>query len=57
MLQEHEIKQVGMFTKHEQLILDLISGHQALRKQRLDNYATVLLRGKQAMKERNLEKA
>ena len=29
MLQEHEAKQEGMFTKHEKLVLDLISGHQA----------------------------
>ena len=36
MLQEHEIKHEGMFTKHEKLILDLISEHQALLKQRLD---------------------
>ena len=28
MLQEHETKQEGMFTKHEKLVLDLISGHQ-----------------------------
>ena len=30
MLQEHEIKHEGMFTKHEKLVLDQISGHQAL---------------------------
>ena len=36
MLQEHKTKQEGMFTKHEKLVLDLISGHQALLKQRLD---------------------
>ena len=30
MLQEHETKQEGMFTKHEKLIVDVISGHQAL---------------------------
>ena len=35
-LQEHETKQEGMFTKHEKSVLDLISGHQALLKQRLD---------------------
>ena len=29
-------KQEGMFTKHETLVLDLISGHQALLHQRLD---------------------
>ena len=32
MLQEHETKQEGMFTKHEKLIVDVISGHQALLK-------------------------
>ena len=36
MLQEHETKQEGMFTKHEKSVLDLISGYQALLKQRLD---------------------
>ena len=36
MLQEHETKQEGMFTKYEKLVLDLISGHQALLKERLD---------------------
>ena len=36
MLEEHETKQEGMFTKHEKSVLDLISGHQALLKQRLD---------------------
>ena len=36
MLQEHETKQEGMFTKHEKLVLDLILGHQALLKERLD---------------------
>ena len=36
MLQEHETKQEGIFTKHKKSILDLISGHQALLKQRLD---------------------
>ena len=35
-LQEHETKQEGMFTKHEKSVLDLISEHQALLKQRLD---------------------
>ena len=28
--QEHETRQKGMFTKHERLALDLVSGHQAL---------------------------
>ena len=36
MLQEHETKQEGMFTKHKKSVLDLISRHQALLKQRLD---------------------
>ena len=36
MLQEYETKQEGMFTKHEKSVLDLILGHQALLKQRLD---------------------
>ena len=35
-LQEHENKQEGMFTKHKEMVLDLISGHQVLLKQRLD---------------------
>ena len=36
MLQENETKQEEVFPKHKKLVLDLISGHQALRKQRLD---------------------
>ena len=36
MLQERETKQKGMFTKHEKYVLDLISGYQALLKQRLE---------------------
>ena len=36
MLQEHETKQEGVFTKHKKLVLDLISGHQALLKESLD---------------------
>ena len=36
MLQEHETKQEGMFTKHEKSLLYLISGYQALLKQTLD---------------------
>ena len=36
MLQEHEIKQEGKFTKHKKSVLNLISRHQALLKQRLD---------------------
>ena len=36
MLQEHETKQEEMFTEHENSVLDLISGHRALLKQRLD---------------------
>ena len=34
--QEQETKQERMFTKHEKSVLDLISGHRALLKQRLD---------------------
>ena len=36
MLQENETKQEEVFPKHKKLVLDLISRHQALRKQRLD---------------------
>ena len=36
MLQEHETKQEEMFKKHEKFILDLMAGHQALLKQRLE---------------------
>ena len=36
MLQEHETKPEGVFAKHEKFVLDLISGHQTLLKQRLD---------------------
>ena len=36
MLQEHETKQEGIFTKHEKSVLDLTLRHQALLKQRLD---------------------
>ena len=36
LLQEHEYKQEGMFIKQEKSVLDLISGHQALLKQKLD---------------------
>ena len=32
MLQEHETKQEGIFTKDEKLVLDLILRHQALLK-------------------------
>ena len=35
MLQKHGAKQEGMFTKDEKLVLDLISVHQALLKERL----------------------
>ena len=35
MLQEHESKQKEMFTKHQNLLLDLISGHPALLNLRL----------------------
>ena len=36
MLQEHETKHERMFTKHKKSVLDPISGHQTLLKQRLD---------------------
>ena len=36
MLQEHQAKQEGVFTKLEKSVLDQISGHQALLKQKLD---------------------
>ena len=42
MLHEHETKQKGMFTKHEKLVLDLISGHQALLKQRHEQLCDTL---------------
>ena len=42
MLQEHETKQQRMFAKHEKLVLDLISGHQELLKQRLDQLCNSL---------------
>lgn len=35
-LQKHETKQKEMFTKHEKLVLYLISGHQGLLKQIVD---------------------
>ena len=35
-LANFKTKQEGMFTKHEKLVSDLISGHQTLLKQRLD---------------------
>ena len=41
MLQKHETKQEGMFTKHEKLVSDLISGHQALLKQSPDSLISV----------------
>ena len=36
MLQEHETKPEGVFANHEKFVLDLISGHQTLLKQSLD---------------------
>ena len=45
MLQEHEAKKEGMFTKHEKLVSDLISGQQVLLNQGLhqlcDNLTSV----------------
>ena len=43
MLQEHETKQDEMFRKPKKLVLDLISGHQALLKQRLDQLCDSLI--------------
>ena len=42
MLQENENKQKGILAKHEQYVLDLISGHQALRSHRLDKLCDCL---------------
>ena len=41
-LQEHETKQEGMFIKHEKLVLERISGQQALLKQRLNKLRDTL---------------
>ena len=41
-LQEHETKQEGMFVKHEKLVLERISGQQALLKQRLNKLRDTL---------------
>ena len=43
MLQEHETKQEGMFTKHKKSVLDLISGHQTLLKKKLDQQCDSLI--------------
>ena len=51
MLQEHETKQEGMFTKHEKSVLDLISGHQTLLKQRLDQLCDSLTSVKTGVEE------
>ena len=42
MLQEHETKQEGIFTKYQKSVLDLISGHPALLKHRLDQLSDSL---------------
>ena len=55
MLQEHETKQEGMYTKHKKSVLDLISGYQALLKQRLDQLSDSLTSVKTELK--NLKKA
>ena len=55
MLHEHVTKQKGMFTKHEKSVSDLISGHQALLKQRLDQLCDSLTSVKQTLK--NVKKA
>ena len=36
MFQEHETKHEGMLAKREKSVLDMISGHQILLKQRFD---------------------
>ena len=41
-LQELETKQEEMFTKYKKSVLDLISGHQALLKQSLDQLCNIL---------------
>ena len=51
MLQEHETKQEQMFTKHEKLVLDLISGHQALLQQKLDQLCDSLTSVKKDVEE------
>ena len=43
MLQEHESKQERILTKHEKLVLDLMSGHQGLLKERLDKLCDSLI--------------
>ena len=42
MWQKHKTKQEGIFTKHVNSVLDLISGHQTLLKQRLDQLCNSL---------------
>ena len=41
-LQELETKQEEMFTEYKKSVLDLISGHQALLKQSLDQLCNIL---------------
>ena len=55
MLQKHLTRQKGMLAKHEKSVLDLVSGHQALLKQNLDQHCDSLTSEKQTLK--NLKKA
>ena len=53
MLQENETKQKGMLAKHEQYVLDLISGHQASLNHRLDKLCDCLALVKTDVEELN----
>ena len=50
-LQEFETKEEGIFKKHKKLALGLISGHQALLKQRLGQLCNSLSLVKSVVKE------
>ena len=51
MLQKYLTRQKGMLTKHEKLVLDLVSGHQALLKQNLDQHCDSLTSEKTDLEE------
>ena len=51
MLQKHLTRQKGMLTKHEKSVLDLVSGHQALLKQNLDQHCDSLTSEKTDLEE------
>ena len=51
MLQEHVTKQKGMLIKLEKSVLDLVSGHQALLKQNLDQHCDSLTSEKTDLEE------